>query len=349
MNSQVNAYKSFNKEKLNVREEAAALFSGSEPTKALELLISYLNSHLEEAPQSVWFMLMDGYRALNKKNAFNACARMFASYFKTSPPSWDDVTVEATSYTNLSPSIQQTVLTIDGPVSSMDLNLFKEFTKSSKVSKEGTLDLSRAILSKDEIQRIDDLSILLKFMKKIRKNNVSILLMGEDQFVEVLRKIITSNESIPSIELYWELVLEFLQWRGQKESFEEMAILFARQFSKSAPGYEEDGVVAIPPTEKIEDIKIDAISPPSLIDEDIVLSWCEELSLSLPHDEEVLKLDFSNVHRITYKAAQILTSKLVEWELPRHNIVVFNPSELILALFEVSGISQLVTIENRRR
>lgn len=337
-----------NDKNLNIREEAAAAFSGSDPSRALDLLVSYLNSHYEDAPQSVWFMLMDGYKALNRQKAFNACAKMFASYFKTSPPSWDEVEVKLSEAPASSKGAG--VLIIDGPISQMESSLLKSFIKATKDSKEGTLDLSRASLSDDEVQRIDDISILLKFMRRLRRNEVSVLLMGENQLVETLRAIVSKNLPLSSLELYWELVLEFLQWRGQKDSFEEMAIMFGRHFSRSAPGFEDDGVVAIPPQEKIEElVEINVIRPHPFIDEDYVQSWCEEISMMLPSEEDVLRVDFSQVHRITYKAAQYLAGKLLEWDLPVHNIVFVHPSELISALLEISGISGMVSIEPRRR
>lgn len=337
-------------EQAGVRERSAALFSVGEHKQAIDLVVQELNRTSGNSPKPIWFMLMDAYQALGQQAAFEKSAALFANFFKTSPPSWEGREQAAVVSTPSGNMIGRHVLVVDGQPSQIHGDKLKDFVAASREEGKAKLDLSRSRLDEDHALRVDDLRVLLTLMRRLRKHQISTLLMGENQVVEVLRTVIQKDLPVPGGELYWELLLEFMQWRGQEEAFEDLAILFADRFRKSAPGYESEGVVALAPTENIQDNHTPVgLVPPEHLTETGMVKWCEQVEAELPFGEAVLWLDFRNVQSISFDAATHLASRLKSWNRSAEQFTVEQPSELVHALFDITGVSAQVTILPRKR
>lgn len=331
-----------------VREKAAALFAVDEHKQAIDLLVMDLNKSMGNSPKPIWFMLMDAYQALGQQAAFEKSASLFASFFKTSPPSWEGPA--AAVVVGSSTPIGRNVLVLDGQPSQIHSDKLRDFVASARQEKKAKLDLSRSRLDEDHALRVDDLRVLLNLMKKLRQHQISTLLMGENQVVEVLRTVIQRELPVPSAELYWELLLEFLQWRGQEDAFEDLAIQYAERFRRSAPGYERDGVVAQAPTEDHSSLEgASGLLPPEALSDAEMDRWLEAVGASLPFGEAVLWLDFRKVHRVSFDAATAFASKLRSWNLSKEQLTIEQPNELVAALFDITGVSAQVTLIPRKR
>ena len=331
-----------------VREKAAALFAVDEHKQAIDLLVLDLNKSMGNSPKPIWFMLMDAYQALDQQAAFEKSASLFANFFKTSPPSWEGGTSPKPVASSL--GIGRNVLVLDGQPSQIHSDKLRDFLTSARQEKKAKLDLSRSRLDEDHALRVDDLRVLLNLMKKLRQHHISTLLMGENQVVEVLRTVIQRELPVPSAELYWELLLEFLQWRGQEDAFEDLAIQYADRFRRSAPGYERDGVVAQAPTEDHSALETPAgVVPPVNLSEAEMTRWLEAVDAHLPLGEGVLWLDFRHVHRVSFDAATLFASRLRSWNLSRENVTLDQPNELVSALFDITGVSDQTTLIPRKR
>ena len=331
----------------DVRQEAAARFAAGEHKRAIDLLVQQLNKTRGQSPKEIWFMLMDAYQALGQQAAFEKSASMYADFFKTSPPSWEAHVVPGAGQ---GASMGLNVLVLDGKPSGIHADKLKAFVAESRRVRQARLDLSRTRLDEDQVQRAEDLRSLLALMKKLRRNEVKVLLMGENQLVEGLRSVIQKDLPVPNADQYWLLLLEFMQWRGQETAFDELALQFAQRFGISAPGFEPGGVVAEAPVEEPVSPKSEmGLLPPKVLDDAAMELWCEQVEAALPLAEGPLLLDFRKVHQVAFHAAGDLAARLLQWGRPPESYTLAGPSELVLALFEIPGVASQVIVEPRKR
>ena len=336
-------------EEAGVREEAAGLFAVGEHKRAIDLLVGTLGKTAGRAPKPIWFMLMDAYQALGQQAAFEKSASLYANVFKVSPPSWERETHEPSVQNETSMTVGRHVMVLDGQPSHIHPEKLRDFIAAARKEGRAKLDLSRSRLDEDHVQRVEDLRALLGLMRRLRHYQIETMLMGENQVVEVLRTVIQRDLPVPSADFYWELLLEFLQWRGQEEAFESLAIQFADRFHRSAPGYEVSGVVAQAPTETVVAEDEGGVEPPPVLDENAMAAWCTGLRSNLPLPEALLWLDFRKVQYVTYDAALHFASRLKEWGRQPEQLAIEQPNELVSALFDITGVAAQVTVIERRR
>lgn len=341
-------------EDAGVREQAAAYFSSGEHKRAVDLLVGHLNKTAGNAPRSIWFMLMDAYQALGQQAAFEKSAWLFADFFKTSPPSWEQAPTPVQS--SVGSAMGRNVLVVDGLPSRAHPEKLKDYVAAAREANHAKLDLSRTRLDEDHAQRSDDLKVLLQLMRRLRRHQVPTLLMGENQLVEVLRTVLQQDLPVPQADLYWELLLEFMQWRGQEDAFEDLAISFAKRFGRSAPGYEFSGVIALAPDDQPHSPQTGSmgpLSPPETLDDASMAMWCERLDMefgvSPPTLDSPIRLDFSHVRQVSFSSAGLLASQLKKWGWNTDAVVLASPSELVSALFDITGVSGQVHIQPRKR
>lgn len=335
-----------------VREQAAAYFSVGEEKRAVDLLVQHLNKTSGNAPREVWFMLMDAYQAMGQQAAFEKSARLFADFFNISPPSWVDVPGRVTSV----PAVGRNVLVMDGLPSQAHPEKLKDYISAARKANHAKLDLSRTRMDEDHAQRSDDLRVILNLMRRLRRYHVPTLLMGENQLVEILRGVIQQDLPVPQPTLYWELLLEFMQWRGQEEAFEDLAVSYAKKFGLSAPGYEFSGSIALAPDDQAESSLVPgdvSLAPPPRLDDGAMEKWCERLEVEFashpPSIDEPLRIEFEHVQSVSFSAAGLLAARINQWGLPPESLMFSSPSELVLALFEITGVQGLVHFIPRKR
>ena len=335
-------------EDAGVREEAAARFAAGEQKMAIDLLVQQLNRTRGQSPRPIWFMLMDAYQALDQQAAFEKSASMYADFFKTSPPSWEG---ESTEKKGLGASMGLNVLVLDGNPAQIHPEKLKAFLSESRRAQHARLDLSRTRLDEDHVQRVEDLKALLALMRKLRRDEVQVLLMGENQLVEILRTVIQKDLPVPSADQYWLLLLEFMQWRGQENAFDELALQFADRFRLSAPGFEMSGIIAQAPVEAAAPApeSESGLLPPAVLDEGAMEQWCGRIETALPMADPPLVLDFRAVRQVSFHAAGDFAARLMRWGRSPDTFSLTGPSELVVALFEITGVAPQVAIEARKR
>src|SRR5690606_30740197 len=124
------------------------------------------------------------------------------------------------------------------------------------------------------------------------------------------------------------------------------------RFGRSAPGYEMDGVVAAAPMDTAPASSSEGLEPPPTLDEAAMEQWCdriERLTPAAPTLEKPLRLDLAGVRMVAFGAAGILASRLRQWAWPPAAVVLEAPSELVWALFDITGVSGQAHIQPRRR
>lgn len=328
-----------------VREEAAALYAAGSATRAAEALLTEINTTKGGCPPSLWYMLLDLYQYTNQQQAFEKLAYFFSSHFKQTPPAWDDseLPVGATS-SGLN------VLVVDGFLHAIHADKVREFVSAGRADHHARLDLSRARLGEDAASCEAGITGLVRLMARLRQFRVPTLLMGETQLAEQMRSAVAALSGAEA-RPYWLLLLEFLQWRGQREAFEDLAFRYAERFAFSPPEFEEEGVVALAPGNDPEPrggARGRAIQVPG------VIAQAEMTALIAAVGEAIrapgsLRLDFYRVRSMTYEAASAWAAFLHRSNLDADRIVAVRPSELIVALMDIVGASGLITIEPRKR
>jgi len=339
-------------EGMGIRGEAAALFGHHHYDKAIDVLIGHLNKEGGKVDQRIWLMLMDMYQIQGMQNHFEKTARLFASVFKSSPPSWESLDSQEEDLPSESSILGRQVLIVEGFPAKLNPEKRKDFVVAARTHKSARLDLSRSRLNEDASERLADLNVLLDIMRKLRQFRVSVLLMGENQLVEYLRMMVQDQESVAGESIYWMTLLEFLQWRGQREAFEKLAIIFASRFGQSAPEFESEGVIAVAPRERRESVEIQERQKQYWLPEKIVDESVEQMLEKIQQKiflGESIDFVWSNVKECSYESALLLNQGLVDMGQARHQLNFVGVSDVFVSLFEITGIVDLVPVKIKKR
>lgn len=328
-------------------EEAAALYAVGKSKEAEQRLTSELNVKKGVCPRSVWYMLLDIYQATGQHSAFEKLALFFAKIFDVSPPSWME-TPQAP------PGFGRNVLIVEGAPKDIHKEKIRDFLLAAKSLHQARLDLSRARMDGSVEDRSASASRLLDILRALRKKKIPILLMGENQILSDLRSHLRGPEA--SRDPLWLLLFELLQWRGQEDTFEDLAVEYAQRFDCCAPGYETDGAIAVSPgsssvsTSVVGQWKEDGntIMAPPVISE----SESEDLLARIEHhlrETGSVCIDATNLKQMDYEAASALGRFLGIAGRPKDNVVFLRPSELITVLLQIVGAEPFVRVEPRKR
>lgn len=346
----------------SVVDEAAIVFAGGEEKAAADMLIDFLKQTNGKADRRVWFMLLDIYQALAQKDQYEKLSLMFANKFGTSPPSWEEA-LGSDQARGVQPGAGaagpgavasgRNVLIIDGPAADGVGGRAKDFVAASREMKNCKLDISRM---KMEQSTLEGFTALQSIMGQLRKHRVSATLMGENHVASWLDKKVKGAKETqnPNDSPYWMLLLEILQWRGLMEEFEELSLEYTITYEISGPGWEPTGVMTIEAVAEVEEEAAANAIPGRIVPENLITDMSvqrlqEEIQQAIAATGEA-QLDFRPVRRMDFSAAGTFLNMLLSLgEEKAKKVVIVNPSELILALGEVLGFSQHVTIVPRKR
>lgn len=339
----------------SVVDEAAIIFASGDEKTASDLLIDFLKQSKGQADRKVWFVLLDIYHAMGDRERFEQLALMFANRFQTSPPSWESGDEgdkkEAAPAGAAAGSAGKNVLIVDGAVNEGLAAKAKEFISAAKETKSCKIDVSRMKMDQSDMA---GLAALQAIMAQLRKHKVSATLMGENHVATWLTKKVESTKEQKDIQHSpcWLLLLEILQWRGLMEQFEELSFEYTMTFELSGPGWEESGVMTIEavnePVEEAAEANDDMIQLESDVT-DVSLQRIQEQITAALKDKGEAKLNFKKVQRMQFSSAGAFLGFVSGLGPMSKKVILDGPSELIVALLDVVGFSQLVTIIPRKR
>lgn len=337
----------------NVVDEAAIIFASGEERAAAEMILKYLNETKGAVDKRVWYMLLDIYHAIGNRDNFEQLSIHFAKRFGTSPPSWGvGVGDEGGASGSAKPAISsgRNVLIIEGGINASVMTKTKEFVHASKEMKTCKIDVSRM---RPDSCDLDGFGAFQAVMAQLRKFKVSATLMGEGHVASWLKKRIDATKEKQDLQdsPYWLLFLEILQWRGQMEEFEDVSLEYTMTFEVSGPGWEPSGVMTIeagssPPLEDVPEAT--GIIPDELVTDVSVQRLQEQINKALKEDGEA-KVNFNTVKRMDFSSAGAFLGYVSSLSDEAKKITICGPSELIVALFDVVGLSPLVKFEFRKR
>ncbi len=322
----------------NQKQESAICFSQGDSSRANEILVRYLKTKQGRDDKQAWFMLMDSYQISNQALAFEQLSSLYADLFKISPPAWEPFHVKKNHGTS-----GRNVLVLEGSPSNLSTHKTKDMIAAVKELKRSRFDFSRMILERTE-EEVGGLYKLVDLMVKIKKLQFPILLMGETELVNCAIHGI-KKKNYPG-KLEWLLVLECLQWRGEERVFEELALLYAEHFDESPPGYEKWAVLAEKPKDEMQEIG--DLDLPKIIDLPHIEKTIENIKMHQHQDKKEIKLDWSQVERMTYDAATYFASFLDKNSKDNQKIIMYKPHEIMMVLWETTGIFSQVKIQSKK-
>lgn len=339
----------------SLEQELATIFSEGDTSTTINMLRQYLNENKGNVDKRYWYMLMNCYEVVQSKQDFEKVALSFAHLFGTSPPSWiyEDVKSKENMVSGKNIMILESILKIE------HTQKYKEFLIAAKEEKFCRINLSPCKFDQSEVSALQQ---FYKLMTDLRKNQVLSVLMGDNNLISFCKLYIQQQntkilkqEFLEQEELFWLIYLEILQWKGQQEEFENIALEYAMKFEISPPGYEEKGIMKI---EKLTNSMAKALESSEEeieIDKELNANNIENLLKIIEKNFESNKnseIDLKKVNRIDFAAAGSISYKIQELWSQQNNVekkVIFkNPNELILTLLEMVGVTEFVEIIPRK-
>ncbi len=339
----------------NIVEEAAIIFAGGDDAGASEMLTKFLIQTKGNVDKKVWFMLLDVLHAMGKRPEFERIALSYAQKFGASPPSWDlnapIPTDSVSSQNRAAASNGDNVLVLEGGIKLDVASKIKTFLSSAKSLKSCKIDISRLRLDSSEPAVIQ---ILLSTMKELRRIKVFSTLMGDNLASKWLHTKVMLGKEKPDVSLKapWLLYLEILQWKGDKEQFEDLSFEYTIAFEESGPDFKDDEVMQIeegePVAEETSEMQTDGIVVHGDITQAVLNKIFESMVESIKA-KGVARLDFKNVIRIDFSTAGFFSAHLSSLGLDKSKVIVDSPSEPVWCLLELVGVSHLVDYIPRKR
>lgn len=333
-----------------VLEGAAVHFADGNPNKAIEILVSRLNEHSGQVDLNEWYMIFDAYQSTGQQNRFEKLALFFSSLFGISPPAWEQFHND----TKNRDAMGRSALNIDGSISDLHSEKIKDFLSASKESKTCRIDFSRIKLLDNDSSLEESLARLLKMMQEIRKHKISGQIMGDMNFIDILKEHIAYIKDVKEYsdknKAYWLILLELYQWHGQEAEFDELGYDYAMNFEESPPSYNESQVMKSLSDPEEENYLNDdgSILAEPIIDRQNISKLIKYIDEQIKQQENVV-IDFKYTSRLDFYAAMELAKHLGNLGLDNSRIIIRHPIELIVTLLNMTGVSSFITYIPRKR
>lgn len=335
----------------NVLEQAAIFYANSDTKKSIDLLIKHLNQTKGKAKREAWTMLFDSYKTTNQKESFDKLSLIFSGKFGISPPNWTSQKIRMKS----GAAMGRNAISIDGFPSTVNVDKVEDFLLASKEAGNSRIDLSRVKISSEDSNLILGMNKIYYILTNIRKMHIPVQLMGDAHIIEKLFSIVTEVESEEEEDnynytIFWKLLMEIYQWRGHEIEFEDLALRYAIKYEESPESYFENEIVIqdVQDFKEKEYISKDGyILPDSFIDQQNVEYFIQLIEDSLKNKGLAL-INFEEVIRIDYSAANYIANVLSKKGIDKNRIVVEKIIEPIKLLFNITGVSDFIFYKNKK-
>ncbi|PKO55550.1 MAG: sulfate transporter, partial [Betaproteobacteria bacterium HGW-Betaproteobacteria-19] len=208
-------------------EEAAVLYANDNMVEAERVLNSVLDDAGNTAGEGLWMMLLDLYRLTGQRERFESRVLDYATRFERSPPPWEDLSSQPERRrTDTAPLIN-----LSGSLSGQAAPQFQQICVIGRKSGSIRIDLGR-LRSVDET----GCSLLRKTLVQLLADRVKVSMLNSSQLVNMLAGQVTAGK--PEGRDAWLLMLELLQYTGEHERFENLAVDYAITFEESPPSWE---------------------------------------------------------------------------------------------------------------
>ena len=309
-------------------EEAAILFANGQDDAARAVLESAVEVQRSGPGERLWLMLFDFYQLSGMRAPFDALAIDYARSFEKSPPAWRD------HHPSASAEAAAGNQRFAGDLCGDNDAAFAAVARSLERNRRLRLDLST-------LSRLDapGSARLLSLLQQARKARHELEIVGRDSLASLLEACVEVGRA--EDQACWLLLLEVYQWRGQYESFEELAINYAVTFEVSPPSWEAARVAAPEPVVAAA-AKL-AVADAYALEGEIKSSRFGDLpSFADLHDP--LVIDCTRLKRIDFISAGALLNALTTIRRTGKQIVFQHPNHLVAELFGIVGLNAVATI-----
>lgn len=336
----------------SVIDDAAIYYSNGEHKKATELLIKRLNNVEGKVDKQEWYMILDSYQSTDQQVNFEKLADLFSKFWNISPPAWDVKTND-----NANKDVMgRSNLNIDGSISELKIEKLKDFFEATKISGSCRIDFSRAKILFEDEEKEEKIEHLLNTMIKIKKNKFKGLIMGDSSFIDSLldfsTKVRLGNNIKDEYKVYWLMLCELYQWHGLQDNFEDVALEYALLFKCSPPSFDENQTMQN--TSVLDDSDLFFIEKNGLIETDRIIDrqnidkLMNLFETSLENRDEI-NFNLKYIQRIDYYSATVIAEFLNQKSLDKNKVFFNMPIEIIITLFDITGVSNYVTYIPRKR
>lgn len=336
----------------SVIDDAAIYYSNGENRRATELLIKRLNAVEGKVEKQEWYMILDAYQATGQQVNFEKLADLFSKFWGISPPAWDDKTSDSVNKDVMGRSN----LNIDGSISDLKIEKLRDFFDASKSSGSCKIDFSRCKILFDDDEKEEKLEYLLNTMIKIRKHKLKGLIMGDSNFIDTLldfiAKVKLSNDIEDKYKVFWLILCELYQWHGQQEDFENIALEYSSLYKCSPPSFEERFIMQN--TTVLDDSDLFLINDEGFIETDRIIDRQNvdkliSLFESSLESKGEISFNLKFIQRIDYYSATVIAEFLNQKQVEKDKVFFYMPIEIIITLFDITGVSNYVTYIPRKR
>ena len=336
-------------------EELATIFSEGDKDKflILDIIKNYFKEKQGNVEKRIWYMLMDLHQTFENKEEFEKTSLAFAQYFETSPPSWFESNIDNKKNNEL--GMEENVFIFPKIFQNNYTEEFKIFFNSARKNQFCRINISQCKFESN------DADVLVKFidlLQKLRKDNITTVLMGDNNIIKFIQNFIKDSDSIKNLhssylqnpKIVWLANLEFLQWKNKFDEFETFSIKYAEKFEISPPSWDNIKNIRIENIEENISTDFFRVQEKELNSNNIelVLKYIDE---NISTKEHII-IDFSLVERIDFSTAGILsyhTQEIKSQLTSDKTISIKNPNEMILVLFQILGMNEILNIEPRKR
>ena len=320
-----------------VLENAALLYASGQGAPARSLLEQGVASdHDTRLSPLAWLALFDMMQRAGDRNGFDQLALQYVVQFERSAPSWEE-------------SSGRALVAKAGPAGG-----YVAFPAKLTAASATQVDGLRRAIEKGATQTRVDLAqvggfdeegarLLAEALAAARRRACPLSIQKAEKLRLALAAAI--RQGADAGEGAWMLALELLQWRQEREAFEDLAIEYAVAFEQSPPSWEPPPVPPAAPA--------DAASAPAaeeVVPADVeTLVWTGVMAgASLAHftrlaefaqRRAVVPVDMCGVERVDFVCAGAMLNAINRIEAQRKSVQLVGVSPIVRALLLLIGIS----------
>jgi anti-anti-sigma regulatory factor len=323
-----------------VIEETATLFANGQDERALSVLSrSVREGELGDSALQAWLMLFHLYQHLGMELEFEALALEFVVKFERSPPAWIE-TGERKDPALATGGIAYFAL--GGTLNDASAPELEKLRNAAAAQRTLRVECGK-------LEGIDapGCRLFREALVSLRNAGKEVLLTGEARLVQLLEEACQPGKS-ETDNAVWTLLLDVYRILDLKDKFEEAAVNYAVTFEVSPPSWESR-----PGTQARGSA---VLRPAEAADQALILSGelsgaSETLAKQLQDwagANKMLVIDMSRATRVDPATASLMLKVLSALQERGTTIQIRGASELIRALFGLTGLDKVARIIPRK-
>jgi anti-anti-sigma regulatory factor len=338
-------------------EEAAILFANNQTEAAAATLRAAVVEPANK--EQAWWMLFDVLHSLGDQSAYESLALDYAARFEASPPAWRNVAKPICQDVSKKPGVGPSVARFP---ENMDANIARTVETAHKASVNKRL----VVFDFSRVKALDDAAarLLNSVLEGYKKQKRELRVVGAATLFELLRPGLVAGDKQDNEHTWW-LALDMLRLLGERQQFDDLSIDYCVTFEVSPPSWEPmPAWIGAEEGEVLGGSTIHATVAPTQMDVaplahggqafvlagEITGRMQKELAALrvVAQEKSDLVIDCRDLLRLDFIAAGELLNECVSLRGQGKQILIVEPSAIVLALMVVMGIHELTEIRARK-